>query len=213
MFDLPDSTVVNRFLPKDKFFKKTSMNSKLKQQFTDEIEKITWTNKISPDTLNVTKDDKLEELQIFEIILKDKSISSAVLRHIDNSIPYPIIYILRRPIAGDVKVSTSLTAFKKQFGVTTKNNDFIDTGWSRPSGKFVLHGNTMSYVYIGYIMQIIGVARQPYSDPLATIERWERNQSLKKQIDTINKKIASEVSVSKKQELARERHTLEQQME
>ena len=55
MFDLPSSTVVDRFLAKDKFYKKTTVAGKLKQQFTDEIEKITWTHKISPDTLNVSE--------------------------------------------------------------------------------------------------------------------------------------------------------------
>ena len=210
MFGLPESTLVNRFIPKDKFFKKTSMDSKLKQQFTNEIEKITWTHKISPDTLNITKDDTLEELQIFEILLKDRDISKAVLRHIDNSMPYPIIYILRRK-TGDVKVMTSKAFLKKQYGINTTNDDFIDTRWSRPSGKFVLHGNIVSHIYIGFLVQMTGIDKQPYSDPKTALERWERNQGLKKQIDVINKKIRSEVSLAKKQELARKRYELEAQ--
>ena len=212
MFDLPSSTVVDRFLAKDKFYKKTTVAGKLKQQFTDEIEKITWTHKISPDTLNVSRDDTIEEIQIFEILLKDTGISKAVLRHIDSSIPYPIIYVLKRPHTDDIKVMTSLTLIKKQYGMKTKNDDFIDTHWSRPSGKFILHGSIVSHIYLGYIFQILGISERPYSDPKAAIERWERNQALRKQIDAINKKITSEVSLSKKQELARERHALEQQM-
>ncbi len=212
MFDLPSSTIVNRFLPKDKFYKKTVVSNKLKQQFTGEIEKITWTHKLSPDTLNVTKDDTIEEIQIFEIILKDRSISNAVLCHIDSSIPYPIIYTLKRPIDDKSKIITSLKSFKKEYGIKTKNDDFVDTGWSRPSGKFILHGNVMSHIYLGYIFQIAGIARQPYSDPKSTIERWEKSKEIKKQIDTINKKITTEVSIAKKQELARQRHILEQQM-
>lgn len=212
MFDLPDTTVVNRFIPKEKFYKKTAMNNKLRQLFTDEIEKITWVNKISPETLNVAKDEHMSELQIFEIQLKDHAVSNAVLRHIDSSIPYPIIYILRRLSSGDVKVITSLTAVKKQFGSKTKHNDFISTGWSRTSGKFILNGNKISHIYIGYIFQIAGIARQPYSDPKSAIERWERSQEAQKQIDAINKKIKSELSISKKQELARRRHLLEKEM-
>jgi hypothetical protein len=213
MFDLPDSTAVNRFISKEKFYKKTAMNNKLRQLFTDEIEKITWLNKISPETLNVTKDDHMSELQIFEIQLKDRAVSNAVLKHIDSSIPYPIIYVLRRPSSGDMKVITSLTAVKKQFGSKTKHNDFISTGWSRPSGKFILNGNKVSHIYIGYIFQITGIAKQPYSDPKTAIERWERNQEIQKQIKAINKKLASEPSIAKKQELARERHRLESHLD
>ena len=212
MFDLPSSTVVDRFLAKDKFYKKTTVAGKLKQQFTDEIEKITWTHKISPDTLNVSKDDTIEEIQIFEIVLKGRLISNAVLRHIDSSIPYPIIYVLKRPANGDCKITTSLKSFKKEYGMKTKNDDFVDTGWSRPSGKFILNGNVMSHIYIGYIFQIAGIARQPYSDPKSTIERWEKNKEIKKQMDVIDKKMATEVSMAKKQELARQRHALEQQL-
>lgn len=212
MFDLPSSTVVNRFLPKDKFYKKTTVSGKLKQQFTDEIDKITWTHKISPDTLNVAKDDKLQEIQIFEIALKGTTISKAVLRHIDNSIPYPIIYVLKRPSRGGIKVATSLAIYGKYFGIKTRSSDFADTGWSAPSGKFILNGNTVSHIYIGFLCQIAGIASQPYSDPKAAIEKWERSQEVKKKVDAINKKIASEPSTAKKQELARERHSLEKML-
>ena len=41
MIELPNSTIVNRFLPKEKFYSKTKMSTKLRKQFTDEIEKIT----------------------------------------------------------------------------------------------------------------------------------------------------------------------------
>jgi len=212
MFDLPETTVVNRSIPKEKFYKKTAMNSRLKQLFIDEIEKITWTHKLSPDTLNVAKDGDINEIQIFEIQLKGSSISKATLKHIDSSIPYPIIYVLKRSYGGGVKVATSLAAFKKQYAIKTKNDDIIDTGWSRPSGKFIVNGNKISHVYIGFLFQIMGIRRQPYSDPKKAIEEWERNQEIKKQIDVLNKKISSEPSLSKKQELARQRHKLEQRL-
>jgi hypothetical protein len=36
--ELPRSTIVNRFVPKEKFYAKTVITAKLKQLFTDEIE-------------------------------------------------------------------------------------------------------------------------------------------------------------------------------
>lgn len=212
MFELPASTLVNRFLPKDKFYKKTVMNSKLKQQFTDEIEKITWTHKLSPDTLNVTSDDKLQEIQIFEILLKDADISKATLKHIDSSIPYPIIYVLKRQTGAKAKVVTSIASFKKEYGMKSKNDDFVDSGWSQPSGQFILKGNTVTQIYVNYLAQIFGIYRRPFSDPKKEIEDYERRVEINKKIAAINKKMASEPSIAKKQELARERHALEEQL-
>ena len=84
--DLPASTVVNRLVPKEKFYSKTSVSGKLRQQFTDEIEKIRWANKIAPSTLNITSKE-YAELQVFEIVLKQSEISASVLKHIDSFIP------------------------------------------------------------------------------------------------------------------------------
>jgi len=91
--DLPKSTLLNKFIPKNVFFKKSVVNSKLKTEFTDKIQKITWKYKISEETLWINKTDKIQEIEIFEINLKEKVIPKNVLKVIDKSIPYPILYI------------------------------------------------------------------------------------------------------------------------
>lgn len=91
--DLPKSTLLNKFIPKNVFFKNSVINSKLKAVFTDKIQKITWKYKISEETLWINKTDKIQEIEIFEINLKEKIIPKNVLKVIDKSIPYPILYI------------------------------------------------------------------------------------------------------------------------
>ena len=68
-FELPKSTIVNRFIPKNAFDEYT--NSSQKKKFTDIIDKITWQNKLSKDTINLDGVD-VKELQVFEIKLKKK---------------------------------------------------------------------------------------------------------------------------------------------
>ena len=91
--DLPKSTLLNKFIKKNIFFKNSVVNSKLKAEFTDKIQKITWKYKISEETLWINKTDKIQEIEIFEINLKEKIIPKNVLKVIDKSIPYPILYI------------------------------------------------------------------------------------------------------------------------
>ena len=63
MFDLPKSCVVNKFIPKNIFYKKVTMATSVKKEFINLIEKITWLYKIAPDTLGVNKTDNIEELE------------------------------------------------------------------------------------------------------------------------------------------------------
>ena len=90
-FNLPISTNVNRFIPKNAFDAFTS--AKQKKKFTDVIDKITWLNKLSKETINLTGKEVLE-LQIFEIKLKEECYPKDLLDIIDKSIPYQIIFVL-----------------------------------------------------------------------------------------------------------------------
>ena len=47
MIDFPDSTFCNHILQKKKFYEKLSCNAGQKSLFVQEIEKITWRNKLS----------------------------------------------------------------------------------------------------------------------------------------------------------------------
>ncbi|MFC4218979.1 DUF4391 domain-containing protein [Flagellimonas marina] len=91
-FNLPDATRVNRVVPKNAFDKYT--NSKQKKRFTDVIQRISWTNKLSKDTINLKKGG-VEEIQLFKIELKVKDNIQDLLDIIDKSIPYPIVFFVQ----------------------------------------------------------------------------------------------------------------------
>ena len=86
MFNLPKTTVVNKTIPKVKFYEKTGADSKLKQLFIDDIEQITWKYKLSKDTINLDEGKKVKEIEIFEINLKHKDLSKDILKTIDKFI-------------------------------------------------------------------------------------------------------------------------------
>lgn len=206
---LPKSTVVNRFLPKEKFYSKTSMSNKLRQQFTDEIEKITWTHKISPDTLNITADE-YAELQVFEINLKGSEISTAVLKHIDTFIPYPILFIIKKKGLEKAVISY------KELGVRNKDNmkvdSYFDTGWVKEVDA-TLKGRSVDEIYKNFLLQISPTLKT--TQHLTTKEAVLLNkskQNIQNQIEALNKQIRNELSLAKKQDLARQRYELEQQL-
>lgn len=204
--DLPASTVVNRLVPKEKFYSKTSVSGKLRQQFTDEIEKIRWTNKIAPSTLNITSKE-YAELQVFEIVLKRSAISASVLKHIDTFIPYPILFVLKQLHATKAVISY------KEAGIKNENQMKIDSYYETPWQQELnleLKGRSVDEVYKNFLFQIAPKLKETaQTDTKSAIATNKEREKIQKQIEIINKKIASEPSLAKKQELARERHILE----
>lgn len=91
MFNLPKSTLVQKVVPKNAFDAYT--NSKQKKAFADKIQRITWMNKISFETVNL-KDAEIKEIQIFKVELKEKIEIKDLLSIIDKAIPYHIIFFI-----------------------------------------------------------------------------------------------------------------------
>lgn len=204
--DLPASTLVDRFVPKEKFYNKTSVSGKLRQQFTDEIEKIRWTNKIAPSTLNITSKE-YAELQVLEITLKNGNLSPAVLKHIDTFIPYPILFILKQPQA--VKAVISFKEPGAKNANQMKVDSYYETTWQNEL-NLVLRGRSVDEIYKHFLFQIAPKLKDTdKTDTKSAVESNKEREKIQKQIDVINKKITSEPSLAKKQELARERHVLE----
>lgn len=207
--NLPTSTVVNRFLPKEKFYSKTVVSNKLRDLFTDEVEKIVWVHKISPATLNITA-GKYEELQIFEIALKKDEINPQILKHIDTFIPYPILFILKKASLSKIVISYKepTSAKSSLMKITT----YFETDWQNES-DLQLKGRSVDEIYKNYLRQIapqLDITSKP--DVKTAIEDNQAREKIIKQIDALNRAILHEPSVAKQQDLARQRYSLEQQL-
>ena len=92
--NLPKTCEVNRFVAKKKFYEHTNMSETVKNSFINDIEKITWNYKLATDTLNLSKTDNVIEIEIFTINLSNKTIPNSVLKVINKSIPYKILFNL-----------------------------------------------------------------------------------------------------------------------
>lgn len=88
MFKLPESTKVHKVVPKNSF--DSYCNSTQKAIFKEKILRITWLNKLSPETVNLYG-DVIDEIQIFRIELKEKAEIDTVITIINKAIPYHII--------------------------------------------------------------------------------------------------------------------------
>ena len=68
----PKSTEFNKKIPKTKFYEHIELGRKIKDSFVKDIDSIIWANKIAPSTVNIAAGEKVTEIQVFRIILKQR---------------------------------------------------------------------------------------------------------------------------------------------
>lgn len=94
MFQYPQHARVDRPLSKVKIYGHAQPSRALRQRFVDEVEQVYWRHKLAPGTINLPARDGVEEIQVFEIALKNGELREGVLRAIDRAIPSLIFFEL-----------------------------------------------------------------------------------------------------------------------
>lgn len=214
MLNLPKTTIVDKRIPKEKFYGKLDVRADVKRTFVDQVKSITWRNKIAPSTMNLAPGKEVVEIEVFEIQLKTGVLDEAVLRLIDQGIPYYILFLLEF----DEKFQV-WTAYKEIEGkkVTIKPNAYYHTEWmTLESLPLAVEGLDLDAVYEHFVYQIAGEALQEKEGESLqeSVERAEQRKKLLQQIATLQNKIRKEkqlnIQVKLNQELKQLKKTLEQ---
>ena len=95
MINFPKSTIIEKKIPKTRFYENIELSSKIKQKFVNYIDSIYLMNKFSKDTININPTNEVEEIFVFKVILKSEKYLSSVdelLLIIDRAVPYPILF-------------------------------------------------------------------------------------------------------------------------
>lgn len=189
MFTLPVSTKVDRFIPKTKFYERVQISTATRDEFTGVIGRITWLHKISPATMNVPATGTVEELQIFLVELKSKTIPLKALSIIDKTIPYPILFVLT---CGDDR------CYVIQHKIESRRR-YYKTEWNQlPTLSFT--GANLEAVYQRIVTSFIAldddeVSSKSFEEIITTNTQREQ---LQKDIRALENKIRSVRQFSKK---------------
>ena len=148
--NLPETTEFHRIIPKKKFFVYTITAPTLRDIYDEQIEKVIWCSKLSPDTINVTANTGFNELEIFDISLKSRSLDKRLLHQMDKGIPYYIFHILNF----DGKYQAWI-ANKRNYNGKIKVENYFRTLWlSEQEFTFSFDGSTIDGIYSGLKEQV-----------------------------------------------------------
>ena len=93
-FDYPKGAAFGRVLPKNKIYEHAGASAALKDLFIKEVDQIIWKFKLAPETINLAATRSVSEIQIFSVSLRRSELNLDVLRAIDRTIPFPLIFEL-----------------------------------------------------------------------------------------------------------------------
>jgi hypothetical protein len=94
MFAYPKQAEINRVVPKTKIYAHAKVSKRIKELFVTQVGEILWKYKLSPETINLPARNGINEIQVFEIVLKTPELDVDVLQAIDKAIPFPLVFQL-----------------------------------------------------------------------------------------------------------------------
>ena len=95
LLSYPQSTIVDKVVPKTMFYKFMEVNQRMKVRFVNDVAQICWLYKLSASTINVTASEELIEIDVFVVTLKAQDCPTDVFTFIDTNMPHHIVFILK----------------------------------------------------------------------------------------------------------------------
>ncbi len=200
MLGLPSSTEVNRRVAKEKLYANAILNTSTKDMIKDQIESVIWRNKLADSTLSVAAGETVKEIQIFEVILRQRTLDKRILPTIAKAIPYKILFVLT--FGGEAQAWMEVSG------------TFYNTEW------FTLEGFTLRFeglkldaVYENLARQIAAGRLNAEGDIAKAVERDKQRRKLEREIAALEKKILREKHFKKQVELNSDLKRLRKELE
>ena len=131
LFAYPKQAEFDRTLPKNKIYEHSGANTRLRDLFVEQVEKIVWRYKLAPETINLAAKPGVPEIQVFAIQLKTSELHRDVLRCIDGAVQFPIIFELTHGQGAEAR-SQVVAAYKRPSETDPASwvcSDYFESGW------------------------------------------------------------------------------------
>ena len=197
MVNLPKSCEVNKFIPKKTFYEKVNISKVIQQEFVDKVEKIIWKYKISEENINVSKTENVEEIEIFELVLKEKYEGKNIIRVITKEISYPILFFIK---------------FNEEFQYAIKYKDNIYFSEWNNNIKFNFVDFNLEKVYEN-IVKVITNIEDNIENIEEALDKQQEIIKIQNEINKLERQIKKEQQFNKKVEINKRILKLKEKME
>lgn len=213
MFAYPQQSAFGKVLPKSKIYQHARPTRRVQQFFVDQVSRIVWQYKLSPETTNLPARAGVPEIQVFTIALKAENLDENVLRCIDKAISFPILY----EVTFEARIK-EMAAYKRPSEADSARwvvGDYFATDWQPTDSE--RSPLPVSLDLAGLYDQLLrrlmplparnGESLKAHAERLATIRTKERER------DKLEARVNREKQFNRKVELNAELRTIKNELE
>ncbi len=211
-FSYPKQATFGRNLPKNKIYKHSGANTRLKNLFVEQVEQIVWQYKLAPETINLPAKADVPEIQVFAIQLKTSALDLDVLRCIDGAVQFPIIFELC--FEGQTKVVAAYKRPHESLPSRWVSSDYYSTKWVQNTVPraplpvaFDMHG-----LYEQLLQKLIPLPARSQESLTDLLSRAEQVAAKQREIDLICKRLTQEKQFNRKVRINAELKLLKNQL-
>lgn len=199
----PESTYIGKRIPKEGFYSKADLNATQKRAFVDDIESIVWRNLLSENTLNVSKGEKVTQIDIIQINLKQREYNKTILDVIEKAIPRHLVFILTINNSRQLCINYKEEFQKGKYKIV----ESFSTDWLN-DGEAVLNiqGHDLDRVYENFVYQIAKgrIIKADGVELSETIQKSQEIEKIKKRIAELEEKKRKEKQFNMQLKIANE---------
>lgn len=200
MLGLPRSTEVNCRVAKEKLYAYTTLPTAVRDMIKDQIESVIWRNKLAESTIAVAAGETVQEIQVFEVAIRQRGLDKRILPAIAKAIPYKILFILTCGDEAQAWMEASST--------------FYNTDWFSPGGfTLKFEGLNLDAVYENLARQIADGRLGAEGDIAEAVDRDKQRQRIEREIAALEKQILREKQFNRQVELNGELKRLKAELE
>lgn len=212
ILNFPQTSFIDRLLPKAKFVQASDTPTKLREFLTQEFEQLRLLYVLRADTLNVEPGNEVKEIDVFYFRTKENGYSINQLCGLDALIPRHSLYVIEYDGKFDVlmqhkhrSMSAGQTKWKCEVSHLQREVTFDEL-------DLRIEGHNMDAVYVNLLVQLEGKKFDSIDDYQKKTAEAERRAKLEKQITSLEVKARRETQPRKKFELVQQLKELKKQL-
>ena len=197
MLNLPSTVLVNRVMPKKVFYKHLKTTTAIKEQFVQQIERIEMVASIKEASIHIPGDKDVAEIDVLALHLKGADVPYETIELVARSIPNKLLFVCLADESCKLLV---------------RRDRLYETEWvSVNDAKLELVGSTLGELWDSIASQVVfGDANSV--DLAGRLERKRRSESLRLELEQVERKRRSEKQIAKKNALFDRKRAIEAEL-
>lgn len=173
MLTFPSTAAVGRIMPKEAFYKRLMLSSKIRDNFVADVKRIVMEYKLAPDTINIAKGEEVSEILVLSIELKQQELDYRIVENIARQNVHKLLFLLK---------------FGNKGQLALYYNKLYKTGWM-PLADINLDARGLDFdsIWEGFIEQIALQETVSVDDHLSVSEKLKKQDTILKLQNKIEK--------------------------